>query len=173
MMNELIFYKSTLFGNKFVIISEIENKILFDEIKIKKLAKEATDEHYGIGADNLIIIQKNDIETWNKIKYRYNDSINKNLSTYIFRMYEPDGQEALSCINGLICVAKYFDQQNIKFPISILTEVPSVSPKKILLYKNMNDIFTVKISKISYNYQEFINAQYVNSLKINIYSIMF
>jgi len=52
-------------------------------------------------------------------------------------MLEPDGNEALSCGNGLLCIADYLFKRYKINQAEIITEIPSVQPKSIKLGKDL------------------------------------
>lgn len=135
MKNELKFVKYTSNGNNFVIVDETDNEY-FSENDKKKFAKKATDVNFGIGCDNLIVLQKFSSETVKKInlnrKYWKKITID-NHAQFIFRMLEPDGNEALSCGNGLLCIANYLFTKYKLTHTKIWTEIPSIQPTVIEL----------------------------------------
>jgi diaminopimelate epimerase len=135
MKKNLKFVKYTSNGNNFVIVDETEAEY-FSENEKKIFAKRATDVNFGIGCDNLIVLQKFSLKTINKInsERKYWREINiDDHAQFIFRMLEPDGNEALSCGNGLLCIANYlFIKYNIK-KTKIWTEIPSIKPTIIEL----------------------------------------
>lgn len=134
-MKKVPFVKYSLNGNSFVLLDETEGPILTESEK-SEFSDTATNSYFGIGADNFIIVQ------------RYSDENIQNISTYrnywknipicgesdfIFRMFEPNGKEAFSCGNGLICIADYlFRKYNIQ-SCNILTEIPTLDPRTITI----------------------------------------
>jgi len=132
--------KYTSNGNNFVIIDETENKALSEEKK-KAFAKKATDINFGIGCDNLIVIQKfcsKTLESINEDRNYWKNIPNNIKADFIFRMLEPDGNEALSCGNGLLCIADYLYKKYHLTKTEILTEIPSIQPKLIKLGTDSN-----------------------------------
>jgi len=133
MKKNLSFIKYTSNGNNFVIVDETD-KIILSENDKKVFAKKATDINFGIGCDNFIILQKFSHQTLKGINKNRNywDKIPINTKAkFIFRMLEPDGNEALSCGNGLLCIADYLFMRYQLTTAEILTEIPSVQPKLI------------------------------------------
>ncbi|WP_051559765.1 diaminopimelate epimerase [Marinobacterium jannaschii] len=133
MLKKIPFVKLTSCGNNFVIVDETDSEILTEQEK-SGFATLATSTSFGVGCDNLLIIQRCTEETLASIQQsrRYwNAPPSGGEADFLFRMFEPDGSEALCCGNGLICVANYlFEQQGIE-SASILTEIPLGTPKAI------------------------------------------
>ena len=73
-------------GNDFVIIDRSENKF---EIKKKEILKKIGSRNFGIGCDQILIIESHDFN---------------NAEVTIFNN---DGSEARECGNGVRCVAFY------------------------------------------------------------------
>lgn len=74
-------------GNDFIVINSLIKKITLSRTLIKKLA----DRHFGIGADQVLIIEK---------------AKNKKADFY-YRIFNTDGSEAEQCVNGVRCLGKY------------------------------------------------------------------
>ena len=117
--------KASCFGNNFLIYDATDEAIL-DETDFAELARQVTDPQFGVGADNFLVVQNcTDVELqainavhgyWKKLPRPGVD--------YIFRMFEPDGQEALSCGNGLMCIANYMSEKHRVERARFMTEVP-------------------------------------------------
>lgn len=134
-MKKVPFVKYTACGNKFVIVDEISQTILTEPEK-KNFASQATDLYFGIGCDNFLVIQpcKTNILQEINQEHHYWDTLpvfNPDERTFIFRMFEPDGKEAYSCGNGLLCIAHYLFQTYQLDTVRILTQVPAVVPRLI------------------------------------------
>lgn len=130
-MKEIPFVKYTLHGNKFVIIDETENLILSEEEK-SRFAYQATDIYYGIGSDNFLVVQACTPEILNKINESRNywkELPRSDDADFIFRMFEPDGKEALCCGNGLLCISNYLYKKYGITTARIMTEIPRSVPK--------------------------------------------
>lgn len=84
---KLAFTKMEALGNDFIVINALSKKITLGQPLIKKL----TDRHFGIGADQVLIIE----ETKNK------------KADFHYRIFNADGSEAEQCINGVRCIGKY------------------------------------------------------------------
>ena len=76
--------------------------------------------------DNFIVIQNcaaDELHAINRVN-GYWDKMPEARADYIFRMFEPDGQEALCCGNGLMCLANYMSEVHRVEEASIMTEIP-------------------------------------------------
>ena len=91
-MKNIKFIKMHGLGNDFVIIDRSENTA---EIKKKETLKKIGSRNFGVGCDQILIIDRHD---------------NKNAEVTIFNN---DGSQAGACGNGVRCVASYLmDKQN-------------------------------------------------------------
>ena len=127
------FVKYTSCGNNFVIVDETE-QMLLTESEMSQFAFQATNTSFGVGCDNLLVIQRCNKEVLISIAntrsyWRWPPEAEQ--AEYLFRMFEPDGQEALCCGNGLMCVASYLLHQHGVTSASIMTEIPLPKPKVI------------------------------------------
>ena len=139
------FYKYSAYGNTFVIIDEVKARSL-DDLQKSSLAPVATDEHGGIGADNLLVVQRFSPELMREIQasrgYWSTDpcaALESEAPEYVFRMFEPDGSEALCCGNGLLCVAKHMSRVHQVERCRMLTEVPAERPRVREIATRPND----------------------------------
>jgi diaminopimelate epimerase len=128
------FSKYSVYGNILIFIDEVSERQLGESDK-SDFARAAINEHLGIGADNLIMVQTYSPELIREIgeqnKYWKTSPL---LSSepdpdYVFRMFEPDGREALCCGNGLVCTAHHLYAHYGVEAARILTEIPSSIPK--------------------------------------------
>lgn len=131
-MKKIPFLKYTSLGNNFVIIDEIKGPVL-SEVSKSQFAYYATNSNYGVGSDNFLVIQECSEKVLAAIKrdrgYWSSVQVDPASADYIFRMFEPDGTEALSCGNGLMCLAFHlFEHYDIK-KARILTELPTGRPR--------------------------------------------
>lgn len=128
------FHKYSAYGNTFVVLDELDGAHLSEPEK-SRFAPIAIDEHAGVGADNLLVVQRFDPEVLREIQHTrsYWDKDMPDLveepPQYIFRMFEPDGSEALCCGNGLLCLAMHLKTKHGIDSCSMLTEVPSPLPR--------------------------------------------
>lgn len=128
------FSKYSVYGNILIFIDEVSKRQLSEPEK-SAFARAAINEHLGIGADNLIMLQTYSPELMKEIgdNHKYWKTFPhlnaKSKPDYVFRMFEPDGREALCCGNGLVCTAHHlYAHYGIK-AARILTEIPSSNPK--------------------------------------------
>ena len=92
-MKDIKFIKMQGLGNDFVIIDKSDNEV---EINKKETLKKIGSRNFGVGCDQILIIESNDYE---------------NAEVTIFNN---DGSEAGACGNGVRCVASYLmNKKNI------------------------------------------------------------
>jgi diaminopimelate epimerase len=89
-------------GNDFIIKDELEGPVTPDPDR-SGLARELCDRHFKVGADGIIFIEKS-----------------KGLDGSM-RLFEPAGNEADMCGNGLRCVAAYISNKLGKDTVDIMT----------------------------------------------------
>ncbi|MEH6577330.1 MAG: diaminopimelate epimerase [Amphritea sp.] len=134
-MQLIPFVKYTSCGNNFVIVDETENSIL-TEAEMSRFAHQATNISFGVGCDNLLVIQRCDTATLEAIgrsRPYWQSTPDASQADFIFRMFEPSGEEALCCGNGLMCVASHLYQQHGIDAATIMTEIPFTEPKTITI----------------------------------------
>lgn len=140
----LQFVKETSFGNNFVIVDETQRRELPEDCK-QKFAYLATNQNFGIGCDNFLVVQPctpQVLEEINEYHHYWPSRPDTNGAQYIFRMFEPDGSEAFSCGNGLMCVADYLSKQHGINSTRIMTEIPTHQPKTVSIGSNRNETTT-------------------------------
>ncbi len=143
-MTELIFTKYTAHGNNFVIIDETSNPPLPEQNK-KEFAWHATNLNFGVGCDNLLVIENANRENMLRINAAngyWPEIPDFSSSRFLFRMFEPDGSEAHACGNGLMCIADYLYHQKGISQTRILTRIPSLTPLGVEIGKKKNGIGT-------------------------------
>lgn len=145
-MKKIKFEKYSLYGNDFVIIDETQQELLTEEQK-SSFAKISFDDIFGMSADNLLVIQKNTHENLNQIKAYRNywttlDADSVKDVDFIFRMFEPDGSEALCCGNGLLSIAYYLEDEYGIEHSTILTEIPIGKPVIRKLISELTDDYS-------------------------------
>jgi diaminopimelate epimerase len=89
-------------GNDFIIRDEINTKPTPDVIR-SRMAKELTDRNFEVGADGILFLEKA-----------------KGVDASM-RLFEPAGNEADMCGNGIRCIAAYLTQKLGKNEVDILT----------------------------------------------------
>lgn len=117
--------KASCFGNN-VLIYDATDEPLLDEAQFPEFARQVTDPQFGIGADNFLVIQDRSDDSLHAINaaHGYWKKLPQSGADYIFRMFEPDGQEALCCGNGLMCIANYLSEKHGVESARIMTEIP-------------------------------------------------
>ena len=114
------FTKYTSFGNTFLIVNEAKNPLPDDEHRAA-FARWALNRDFGIGgADNVLYLRRADSTE---------RSADGRRADFVFRIFEVDGSETLSCGNGLLSTAAYLHEVTGAERWRMLTEVPSGSPK--------------------------------------------
>ena len=96
-MNKIVFTKYTSYGNNFVLVDESKGQVLSESEK-SDFSYQATNTCFGIGSDNLIVIQPCRPETLasiNRSSHYWDDIPDSTSADFIFRMFEPSGEEAL------------------------------------------------------------------------------
>ncbi len=122
---EIKVVKSNCFGNDFIIYDGTGETML-EEADFPEFSRQVTDPQFGIGADNFLVIQDCNVEELQAINnvHNYWEKIPECSADYVFRMFEPDGREALCCGNGLMCIANYISEKHHVERTTILTEIP-------------------------------------------------
>lgn len=143
-MKKIPFVKYTMHGNKFSLLDETLGPVLTESEK-SGFAYRATNIYYGIGSDNFLVIQPCNskiLKKINDVHHYWGELPDPSSSDYIFRMFEPDGKEAFSCGNGLMCISNYLHRQYGVKSVRIMTEIPTSTPKVLTvgtdLEKKMN-----------------------------------
>lgn len=134
-MLQVPFVKYTACGNNFVIVDETERDILSEADK-SRFAWEATNSAFGVGCDNLLVIQRCTAATLNAVNQhrRYWKTLpGAEQAEYLFRMFEPDGREALCCGNGLMSIAHHLYSRHGVDVTSVLTELPLAEPRPVTI----------------------------------------
>ena len=129
------FLKYTSYGNNFVIVDQTAQSVL-GEKAMGNFAAKATNTNFGIGCDNLLVVQACTEQTLAEINRhrRYWHALpSPACADHVFRMFEPDGTEAYSCGNGLISIANFLYQRYRITSTRIMTEVPRGTPSVIAL----------------------------------------
>jgi len=124
------FVKYTSCGNNFVIVDATEDSPATD-LEWSQFAAHATSTNFGIGCDNLLIIQRSTTKTIDAIienRNYWDTRPDLSAADFIFRMFEPNGDEAACCGNGLICIADFLRQKYGICSARIATEIPLNKP---------------------------------------------
>ncbi len=124
------FEKITSCGNNFIVVDE-RLKCHVPECLKRDVAREVTDGNFGVGADGFIVLQPGTPEVLQKInscRHYWKELPAAQPFDYIFRMFEPTGEESFCCGNGLLCMALYLYQTTGVTMVRILTEIPGNAP---------------------------------------------
>jgi diaminopimelate epimerase len=135
-------FKYTSCGNNFVILDEISGELLC-ETKKPHFAYYATNQNFGVGCDNFLVLQACTAAVLKKINavHRYWDEIpDPNSADYIFRMFEADGTEAYSCGNGLMSIANHLFHYSDIGSSRILTEIPTSKPTIVTIGTDIRSV---------------------------------
>ncbi len=125
------FVKYTSYGNNFVILDESQGQLLTEAQK-SEFAFHATNTHFGVGCDNLLVLQPCNSATLAEINRAHDyweTDPDPGTAQYLFRMFEPNGDEAYSCGNGLISVADYLNRRYGSRSARVMTELPLESQR--------------------------------------------
>jgi len=128
------FSKYSVYGNLLIFVDEV-SETQVPESEKPHFARAVLNQHLGIGADNLIMLQPYSAAVMHEIgeeksywetPFRLSSQEDPD---YVFRMFEPDGREALCCGNGLICIAHHLYAHYGITAAGILTEIPFFAPR--------------------------------------------
>lgn len=100
MKSTIHFCKMHGIGNDFIVLNGITQSIVLDQLPIKQLAN----RHVGIGFDQLLLVEKSLI------------------ADVACRIFNADGSEAEQCGNGMRCVARFIQEENLTEKDSITIE---------------------------------------------------
>ena len=132
-MRRVPFIKYSSCGNNFIIVDETAGPALQEREK-PCFARQATNLFFGVGADGCIFLQASTLAVFGRINdtFQYwRQAPNPAAVDYIFRLFEPDGSESLSCGNGLLCVAHYIRHRYGAASSRVMTEIPSRCPRSV------------------------------------------
>lgn len=130
-------------GNDFVVIDATEKKQALSSSQIKIIC----DRHFGVGCDQLLLIEQCDT------------------ADFFCRIYNPDASEAEQCGNGLRAVARYLnEQQRVNKHFSLATKAGRF-PIKIKDYDHITIALPIadnRIEKVTINDHELITVSMGN-----------
>ncbi|MFG1944088.1 hypothetical protein [Nonomuraea sp. NPDC048826] len=111
---DIQFAKYTSFGNTFIIVDETRTPLADDEQRAA-FARWALNGDFGIGGtDNVLYL-----------------SAAEGRADYLFRIFEVDGSETLSCGNGLLSTAAALRRAHGGDRWEVLTELPTGRPRPV------------------------------------------
>jgi diaminopimelate epimerase len=90
-MSKISFCKMQALGNDFAVLDNIHESFNISELPIAKMA----DRHFGIGFDQLLLLQNSD------------------RADFSCRFYNADGSEAEQCGNGIRCIARFIQEKKL------------------------------------------------------------
>jgi len=107
----LEFTKMHGLGNDFMVVDLITQRAYFDTLTIQRLA----DRHFGIGFDQLLIVEPPDLPT----------------ADFKYRIFNADGSEVEQCGNGVRCFARFVHERQLttKTKIKVQTKSGIVEPE--------------------------------------------
>lgn len=119
---EIDFTKMHGLGNDFVIIDAINQDISLDVKQVQLIA----DRHFGIGCDQLLLVEKSDSDD----------------ADFRYRIYNPKGRDDEQCGNGARCFAQFLHDEGL----TDKTEIPVLTSNgRIVLYLQNNGDVTVNM----------------------------
>ncbi|ABM05021.1 diaminopimelate epimerase [Psychromonas ingrahamii 37] len=162
-MQFIPFVKYTSCGNSFVIVDETEQSLLSED-DMSRFAFQATNISFGVGCDNLLIIQRCNelsLQSINRSRDYWIQPPQEEQAEFVFRMFEPSGEEALCCGNGLMCIASYLLDKHGISSASIMTEIPLATPKVIKIGTDQNRVGSwVNLGHPRLTPPELVNGEY-------------
>lgn len=98
-------------GNDFVVIDLISQRLMLDKSTIQRMA----DRHFGIGFDQLLIVEPPDLPN---VDFKY-------------RIFNADGSEVEQCGNGVRCFARFVHERQLtnKTKFKVQTTAGIVEPE--------------------------------------------
>lgn len=140
----LEFVKYSAHGNNFVLVDEVKERVV-DESHKDDLARRLLSGDFGAGGDDVIYLQalspalleeiSQHRRYWNGATAQETDAILRlfkqptDSTTIAFRLFEPDGTEALVCGNGMRCAASFLRATYGFTSVSFLMEIPTRTPR--------------------------------------------
>ena len=93
MITKIYFTKMHALGNDFIILEAVTQILVLD----KKLAKSLADRHFGIGCDQVLLLEppRNPQED------------------FFYRIFNADGEEVNQCGNGARCVGRFILEKGL------------------------------------------------------------
>lgn len=109
MMLPLSFTKMTAFGNDYIYVIDLDNKLIGRD----EVSRILSERNFSIGSDGMIVVERS------------------NNADFFMRVYNPDGTEAEMCGNGLRSVAKLVYEKELtdkeEFTVETLGGIKKVS----------------------------------------------
>lgn len=108
-------------GNDFVVIDAMNQPVSLSREQVRFIA----DRHFGIGCDQLLIVERSDIEG----------------ADFRYRIYNSDGDEVEQCGNGARCFAKFVRDEGL----TNKNEIPVVTQQGLITLSIDNDSDNVTV----------------------------
>ena len=173
-MQFIPFVKYTSCGNSFVIVDETEQSFLSED-DMSRFAFQATNISFGVGCDNLLVIQRcneSSLQSINRSRPYWMRPPQADQAEFLFRMFEPSGEEALCCGNGLMCIASYLLDQHGISSASIMTEIPLATPKVIKIGTGNNRAGSwVNLGHPRLTPPELVNGEYAEQVAPTVHQM--
>ena len=137
-------------GNDFIVFDGVRQKIFMNV----KVAKIIADRNFGIGSDQILIVERS----------------KNSKADFKYRIFNSDGNEIEHCGNGARCFAKFIFSKGL---INKSTLRAQISTGIILIKKSKKNKINVSIGNFSFNNND-INfniskLKHINSYKCNIW----
>ncbi|WBF65485.1 MAG: diaminopimelate epimerase [Candidatus Kinetoplastibacterium crithidii] len=129
-MTYLNFTKMHGIGNDFIVIDCINQNFKMTTA----IAKSIADRHFGIGADQILLIEETDLPN----------------AHFKYRIFNSDGHEVENCGNGARCFVKFIHQKKLSDKNPIIAEIKN---GLISLHENSDGSVTVNMGKPSFEHQ--------------------
>ncbi len=143
---QIQFTKMHGLGNDFVVIDAINQSISLSTEQIKAIS----DRHFGIGCDQLLLVEKSDVED----------------ADFRYRIYNGEGSEVEQCGNGARCFAIFVRDQGL----TDKTEIPVVTNTgKIILKVESEGVVRVDMGAPILNPQD---IPFVSNTQANTYTLV-
>lgn len=97
-------------GNDFVVVDEWSDEAVPEDRK-GEFARHACDRHYGVGANGVVFVGRSDA------------------ADVGMRLFQPDGEEAEMCGNGVRCLVKHAAERGYVGEDEVLVETPAGTRK--------------------------------------------
>lgn len=178
-MTRVSFEKYSAQGNNFVLIDELDKIVVPEESKAR-FAIIAQDVNFGIGGDDVLFLQRPSRLLFEQIdgKYPYWRNLSpeerENVERLfldssaseafiVFRIFDPDGTEALTCGNGLRCAADYISEKLGLSEVTFLAEIPSRTPrlKHVKRSSNLSHSYEVNMGNLLRPPLEYVHSDFI------------
>lgn len=116
---KIAFSKMHGLGNDFVVINAIDQAVVLSATQIRTIS----DRHFGVGCDQLLMIERPDKSSNADFKYR---------------IFNADGSEVAQCGNGARCFARFVVEQKLTDKKEIL--VDTQARQMLLRLDSMNNV---------------------------------